>query len=166
MPTTSRPISYGLVVGAIAFAVVAGFYALFDLIGGRGTFYTVDHLGRALLGGLGPTTGLDGTGAVESVIVLFYNAVHLVAALVIGVVVTALVEHAHRRPDRAPTILLVIIAGFVVTIGFMGVATIGVRTVLPWWSIIGANALAVAFAGWFLMRRYPTAFSRLTDPKR
>lgn len=165
MSESARPVRYGLVVGLIAFVVVAAFYALFDLLAGRGTFYTVDHLGRALIGGLGETTGFGGAPAIEVVVVLFYNIVHLVAALTIGVVVTSLVEHAHRRPDRAPSILVLIIAGFVATIGFMGVATIGIRTALPWWSIIVANALAVAAAGWFLMRRYPTAFQRLTDSR-
>jgi len=166
MPESARPVRYGLAVGLIAFVVVAAFYALFDLLAGRGTFYTVDHLGRALIGGLGATTGFGGTPAIEFAVVAFYNVVHLVAALTIGVIVTALVEHAHRRPDRAPSILVVIIAGFVVTIGFMGAATMGVRAALPWWSIIAANALAVACAGWYLLQRYPAAFRRFTNPAR
>ncbi|MDH5235623.1 MAG: hypothetical protein OEW77_11750 [Gemmatimonadota bacterium] len=162
MPTSSRPLTYGLVLGAIAYVAVALLYTVFDALTGRGFLFTVNQLGLAFISGLGETAGLETARAINVAAVAIYNLIHLVAALTIGVVVTRLVEEAHRRPDRAPTILLAIIAGFVLTIGFIGAATIEVRAALPWWTIIAANTVAVAGGGVFLLRRYPTVFRRLT----
>lgn len=166
MEVRSRSIRYGLVVGAIAYVAVAAFYAAFDLLASRGALYTVNQLGLALFRGLRDTAGLGLPTPVDITAVALYNLFHLVASLTIGIVVTSLVEHAHRRPDRAAVTLLTLIAGFVATIGVVGAMTTPLRPVLPWWSIILANACAVVPAGVYLMRRYPTAFRRLTDPAR
>ena len=164
MDSSSRTIRYGAAVGVIAYGAVAVFYALFDLLASRGVLHTVNQLGRAFFRGHRETASLGIPTAIDWSAIALYNALHFAVSMAIGITVATLVEHAHRRPDRAPVTLLTLIAGFVFTIGIIGAATASMRPVLPWWSLIVANSVAVVLAGWFLMRRYPTVFRRLTDP--
>ena len=48
MATMRRTIRDGLIVGLIAYASVAAFYAVFDLLAARGALYTVDLLGKSV----------------------------------------------------------------------------------------------------------------------
>jgi hypothetical protein len=58
-------------------------------------------------------------------------------------------------------ILAVLVAGFVVTVLAVGTLTASIRPLLPWWSIVAANAAAVALAGGYLLRRRPGVAHRL-----
>lgn len=164
MAAPSRPVREGLVVGTIAYAAVAVFYALFDLLAARGPLYTVNQLGRAVFRGARDPASLGLPLPIDASAIVLYTVLHLAVSLAIGLLVVALVAHSRERPARAPMILVVIIAGFVVTIGAVGFATIPLRAVLPWWSIIVANAVAVMLGARYVMRRYPRAFHDLTDP--
>lgn len=62
---------------------------------------------------------------------------------------------------NAQRVFLVIVAGFVVTILAVGRLTGAMRPVLPWWSIVIANALATVFARWYLVRQRPGLYRRL-----
>ncbi len=83
-------------------------------------------------------------------------------SLVIGLIVTGLVEQAEQRPSLAPMVLFTIVAGFVVTIVAVGLLTSPIRPLLPWWSIVVANALAVLLAGGYLLRSRPGTWRRLS----
>lgn len=63
---------------------------------------------------------------------------------------------------RSPMVLFTIVAGFVVTIVAVGLLTSPIRPLLPWWSIVVANALAVLLAGGYLLRSRPGTWSRLS----
>lgn len=164
MTAPNRPIYDGLVVGLIAYAAVAVLYGVFDLLAARGALYTVNQLGLALVRGVRDTGQVGMPIPLDYAAIALYNALHLFASLAIGFVVTGLVAHSLERPARAPTILVVLIAGFVGTVALIGVVTIPMRPVLPWWSIILANTLAVMVAARYVIRRFPSAFSRLTVP--
>ena len=56
---------------------------------------------------------------------------------------------------------LVIVAGYVITVIAVGVLTMPMRDVLPWWSIVVANAAAAIPAGAYLVARYPGLWRRL-----
>jgi hypothetical protein len=159
----TRQVRDGLVVGLIAYASVALFYAAFDLLASRGALFTVNVLGRAMFRGLRDPSLLGMPMAIDAVAVALYNGAHLVISLGIGMVVTIFVDHAEREPMSAQVMLLWILAGFVVTIGVVGVLTIPIRAVLPWWSIIVANALAVCLAGLYLSGQHPEFLSRATE---
>ena len=58
--------------------------------------------------------------------------------------------------------MLTIVAGFVVTIISVGLLTNPIRPLLPWWSIVAANVLAVLLVGAYLLRKRPGIASRLT----
>lgn len=157
-----RPIRDGLVVGLIAYASVALFYSAFDALAARGTLYTVDLLGRALFKGLRDPAILMFSIDRDVTAILLYNAFHLALSLGIGVVVTSLVVHAERHPSQALLVLLMIVGGGVLTVFAVAYLTEAVRAVLPWWSIVVANALAALLAGFYLVRQHPAVWHRLS----
>lgn len=81
-------------------------------------------------------------------------------SLTIGLMVTRLVVQAERQPSQAFPVLLVIVAGFVVTIFGVGFLTGPMGPVLPWWSIVVANTLAVLVAASYLLHRHPGLWRR------
>ena len=161
MSSTGRTIREGIVVGFIGYAAVAVFYTIFDLLAARNTFYTVNLLGRAVFRGLRDPDVLMFPVARDTTAIIWYNALHLVIALIIGLVVTTLIGNAEQHPSRRLGVLLVIVAGFVVTIIGVGMLTATMRPVLPWWSIVVANTLAVILAGTYLMQKRPGLERRL-----
>ncbi len=155
MTSAPRTLREGIVVGSIAYAAVAAFYALFDILAARGAFFTLNLLGKAVFRGLRDPAVLMLPVPPDLGAMARYNALHLVVSLAIGLVVTGLVSQAERRPSQAPFAGLTIVTGFVVTILGVGLLTASIRPLLPWWSIVVANALAVLLAGWYLIRKHP-----------
>ena len=162
MITARGTVRDGLVVGLIGYASVALFYSGFDVLAARDTLYTVDLLGKAVFRGLRDPGVLLFPLPLDGTAIFLYNAFHLVMAVVIGLVVTALASDAERHPGRARLVMFTLIAGFVVTIAIVGLLTAPMRPVLPWWSIVVANALAVVVAGLYLVRQRPLLWHRLT----
>ena len=91
---------------------------------------------------------------------------HLSISLVIGLTVAWLVGYAERHPQRARLVTAVIIGGFFVTIIAVGMLTAPFREMLPWWSIVLANGMAVLFAGAYLVRCRPGVCGHLFFPMR
>ncbi len=166
MDQERRALREGFVVGIIGFASVAVLYGALDLIAGRGLLYTVDLLGKSLFLGLRDPAVLLLPMEPEMMPIFWYNCVHLVASILIGVIVVGLVDRAHSQPALAPIALLTIVAGFVVTIGAVGMLTGAIRPVLPWWSIVVSNSLAVIAAGTYLLWRWPETWRSLSPFSR
>ena len=148
-------------MGFIAYASVAVFYGAFDVLATRGFLFTVDLLGKAVFRGQRDPAILQFPVRPDLMAVFWYNGLHLVTSLAIGLIVVSLVEQAERRPSQARLVLFVIVAGFVVTILGVGLLTTPFRPLLPWWSIVVANALAVLVAGSYLLRKRPGLWRRL-----
>lgn len=161
MATTGRTVRDGVVAGLIGYASVAAFYSAFDLLAARGSFYTVNLLGKAVFRGLRDPGVLQYPVQPDVPAILLYNGLHLAIALAVGLIVVRLVGQAERHPSQAPVILLAIAAGFIVTVFAVGVLTEPMRAVLPWWSIVVANGLATVFAGAYLLRTRPGTWRRL-----
>jgi len=162
MALSSRTIQQGLVVGLIGYASVAALYAAFDFVAARGALYTVDLLGKSVFEGLRDPSVLGLPMQLDVTAIVWYSALHLLISLVIGLIVTGLVEQAEQRPSLAPMVLSTILAGFVVTIVAVGLLTASIRPLLPWWSIVVANALAVLLAGGYLLHKRPDTWRRLS----
>jgi hypothetical protein len=150
-----------VVVGFIAYVSVAVFYSLFDFLAARGMLYTVNVLGRAVFRGLRDPAVLQLPVRLDLPAILLYNGLHLFLSLLIGLVVMRFVGQAERRPSRAGWMLLLIVAGFVVTILAVGWLSTPIRPVLPWWSIVVANSVAVLMAAIYIMKRRPGVVGRL-----
>lgn len=161
MTPATRTLREGVVVGFIAYVAVAGFYALFDLLAARGSLYTLDLLGKAVFRGLRDPAVLQLPLEPDRGAMLLYNSLHLVISLVIGLIVTWLAAQAERRPEHAQLAGIMIVTGFFITILAVGLLTAPIRPLLPWWSMVVANALAVLLAGWYLIKRHPAVWRRL-----
>ena len=166
MSSDNKTVRDGLVMGLIASVTVAVFYAVFDFLAARGIFYTVDLLGKALFQGLRDPSILMLPVQPDKGVIVRYSVVHLAIAIAIGVTVSALVSYAQTHAAHARWILGIIIGGFFVTIFAVGFLTGPLRELLPWWSIVTANALSVLFAGLYLIRRRRGVVGRLLYPMR
>ncbi len=151
----------GVVVGLIAYASVAVFYSAFDFLAARGTLFTVDLLGKAVFRGLRDPSVLQSPIQPDLLAVFWYNGLHLILSLAIGLIVIRLIAQAERHPTQASLVLFTIVAGFVVTVVGVGWLTSAMRPVLPWWSIVVANGLATLVAGAYLLRTRPGLWGRL-----
>ena len=160
-PDNTRSVREGLVVGAIAYAAVALFYAMFDALAARGGLFTVNLLGLALFRGQRDPAILQLPIGLDWAALLGYNAVHLAISLAIGVTVVGLASHAERHPARASAVTAIIVAGFAVTVVAVGLLTTAIRPLLPWWSIVVANSFAVLVAGRYLLRKHPELWGKL-----
>lgn len=145
----------GLLVGLIAYAAVALFYSAFDVLAARGSLFTVDMLGKAVFRGLRDPSVLQFPSVQDRAGMFWYNGLHLVLSLAIGLTVASLVGYGERHRGRIPLVLLAIVAGGVVTVLGIGALTQAMRPVLPWWSVAAANALASLAAGAYLLRKHP-----------
>jgi len=161
MAKTIRTIKEGLIVGSIGYGSVALLYATFDFFATRGSLYTVDLLGKALFMGLRDPAILSLPIELDMTVIFWYNVLHLITSLIIGLVVISLVGLSERKQSLVPLVLFVIIAGFIITIAGIGFLTAHFRILLPWWSIVFANALAVILAGAYIIKRYPNVWKRL-----
>lgn len=150
-------------LGLIAYVAVAGFYALFDFLAARGLFYTLNLLGLTVFRGARDPSLLQFPISYDVTAMALYNGVHLAASLVIGLIVAGLAFLPEQRPRLARPAAAVIAAGFVVTILAVGFLSRPIRPLLPWWSIVVANALAVLLAGWYLLRKHPGLWHRLVS---
>lgn len=152
---TERPIERdGLRAGLIAAVAVAIFYAGFDQLAARGPLYTVNLLGLALFRGARDPAILQLPIAIDGKAILTYTVLHLALSVVIGLIVTRFLGVAMREPARAPMVWLLLVAGGVATTLAVGYLTAPLRLLLPWWSIVVANAMAVAVVGADLLRRH------------
>ncbi len=151
----------GLQVGLVAYASVAIFYAAFDFLAARGPLFTVNLLGLVVFEGGRDPSILQRPIPIEVGIVFWYNALHLAMSLAIGLIVVRLLAQAEAHPSQAKVMLFTIVAGFVVTILADASAPGPMRPLLPWWSIVLANAVAVWVAGSYLLRQHPGIGKRL-----
>ena len=156
-----RTLRDGIVVGLIGYASVALFYSAFDMLASRGMFYTVNLLGKALFRGLRDPAVLMFPMQLDASAAFLYNAVHLAAALIIGVVVTALVAMAEQQPSRRTVVRVILVLGFFVTVAVVATLTTPIRPLLPMWSVIASNAFAAVIAGAYLLSRRPGLWGKL-----
>ncbi len=159
---SNRTLRDGIVVGLIGYFAVAVLYAVFDLIAARGMLHTVDMLGKAVFRDLRDPGVLQMPMELDVAAIIWYSGLHLVLSLAIGMIVTSLIAYSEQHPEKSTLVLLILIAGFVVTVAAVGMLTSGFRELLPWWSIVVANILAVICAGAYLVRQRPGTWQRLS----
>ena len=97
MTTARRTVRDGIVVGLIGYVSVAAWYSVFDLLAARRTLYTVNLLGEAVFRGLRDPGVLQYPIHLDMPAIFLYNALHLVIALAVGLIVTRLVAQAGIR---------------------------------------------------------------------
>src|SRR3989441_4362019 len=148
----------GVVNGLIGAAVVAAWFFVLDVAGGT-PFRTPAALGSALLlGAAGP-----GEIVVTFGLVAVYTVVHVAAFVVAGIGFIALAEQVERVPAMALLVLLTAILLEGLVLATIGVGAQWVLGTVGWWSVAGANALAVLAMGWQVWRTHPMLQRRLLE---
>jgi hypothetical protein len=161
MAAERRTIRDGLAVGLIGYAAVALFYTVFDLLAARDALHTVNVLGRAVFRGLRDPSVLQFSVELDRGAIFAYNALHLTLALAIGFIVAALVALAEQNESYRGLVRFMTAAGYAVTVAMVGLLTAPMRDLLPWWSILLANALAAVLAGVYLFAKHPGLLRRM-----
>ena len=152
----------GIVLGLIGYFSVVILYALFDFLAARGFLFTVDLLGRSVFRGLEDPSVLALPGrAPDLMAVSLFTALHLFLSLLIGFIVSILIEMSEEDPRKARLILFVLVSGFFVTILGVGMLSEQIRMLLPWWTILLANILAVVISSIYLTKKHPGIWDRL-----
>ena len=147
-----------LLAGLLGYATVAIVVAVIDLALGRPLFFTPAALGRVMVADPGPP------GSIEVAPVLAYNAMHLLAFLTIGLLVTAVARFVEFHPAFWFVAYFLVVSAF-----FASEMTFTVldadEQVLSWWAILVATAAAAFAMGIFINRRHPRLWQRIESAK-
>ena len=162
MQQKSLVIREGLIVGIIGSVAAAAFYGIFDLLAARGAFFTVNMLGKFVFDGVRDPAVLQLPMQPAWGVIAMYSVLHIVVSLVVGIIVVGLIVQSRHRPSQIRLIMVAIVAGFVVTIAAVGMFTSAARAVLPWWSVVLANSIAVIAAAMYIREKHPEAWNRLS----
>ena len=161
MAPTEDTVREGLIVGFVAYVVVAVFYIGFDVLAARGTFFTLDLLGQVVFQGLRDPATLQLPMDTDVSAMVAYNSVHLALSLAVGVFVASLVARVEERPSRGYSVLVILLGGYLITIVGVGMFVRGVAPLLPFWTIVLVNTLAAVAGGLYLARAHPTLAQRV-----
>lgn len=146
----------GLATGLVGAGAVALWFLVVDILTGL-PFQTPAALGSALF------LGASGAAEVQYNVALIgaYTVVHVLAFWLVG----ALFAWVARRLERAPSLWLMALLGFIIVEGlFLGATTLlasWVLGALTWWAVGMGNLVAVSAMGWFLWARHPQLRERL-----
>ncbi|HEU5049977.1 MAG TPA: hypothetical protein VFU00_06605 [Gemmatimonadales bacterium] len=147
MAESHSSIREGVTAGAIGAAVIAIWYFIFDVLGGR-PLYTPNAIADRLFGA--ESGGAGGIGII-SVVTIVHFAVFMVA----GTALTAMVHLASRHLEWRMGVLLafVIGAGFFAGLGYAA----GLRdgAAVPHWKVLGGAVLSIASIVIYLWRTHP-----------
>jgi len=140
----------GVLAGLIGALVVAIWFLLFDVVRGQ-PFFTPGSLGSALFLGIRDISQVQ----VGVATVLGYSAVHLAAFAVTGIVASAFVVEAEKRPPLILAAVLLFVAFEAFFMGFLALIAEFLLGALAWWTIAVGNLLATVAMGYFLWLRHP-----------
>ena len=141
----------GVLAGVIGAAAVAAWFFVTDMLQGR-PLSTPSVLGQVILfrvtqpvvspAQIGPTVA--------------YTLLHVGAFVLFGIALTQLVHLAMGSP-LARFGLMIMGVVFELFFFFVTLALFeGTSYLFPWWSVLGANTIALAGMGYYLLRRHPT----------
>jgi hypothetical protein len=145
-----RLLARGIVNGLIGAAVVAAWFFILDLAGGR-PFHTPAALGSALFFGAQSEAEMRTSVGV----IAGYTAVHIALFAAAGVLLVAIADYLERVPSRVLLVVLFIIVLEAVVLATAALAAAWVLGSLGLWTIVAANLLAAIAMGWHVWRTHP-----------
>ncbi|MFQ5537143.1 MAG: hypothetical protein ACE5GJ_06790 [Gemmatimonadota bacterium] len=155
MSRRASSLQEGLIVGLIGYAVVAVFYAVFDILAGKSAVFTLNLLGQMLFRGVRDPAVLQLPMAPDLWAMVGYNFVHLFVSLAVGIFVAWLVANVEERPHLGRPVLAVLIAGYVITVLVVAVFARDASQLMPLWTILVVNTLAALGGGAYLWKAHP-----------
>jgi hypothetical protein len=150
-PIRERLLLEGLAAGVLGYLVVAGFYAVLNLLAGRPLFHTASLLGEAVFYGLRDAAAATG----ELGPALAYNGAHMLVFALLGLAAARIVLAADLHPRLYYGVFVSILAFLVGASAAIAALSAPVAAALPWWTVVVANLLAVAAMGSYLWRLHP-----------
>lgn len=150
LATDNIVIREGVIAGLIGAVTVAGWFFLFDLLRGQ-PFFTPGALGSALFLGARDVAAIS----VSAGTVSGYSVFHVVAFVVTGMLATAFVIEAERRPPFILAAILLFVTFEAFFMGFLAMVAEFLLGPLAWWTIAVGNLLATVTMGYYLWVRHP-----------
>jgi len=141
----------GLFAGMIGAVIVALWFLVLDLAHGR-PLWTPALLGNVLLHG----ASAAGQISVDTLNVAAYTAVHFLAFIAVGIVLSWLMSLFERFPIMFFVLLVMFLS---LQVGFLGLDTLlraELMQKLRPWTVVVANVLAAIGMGYYLWRRHPS----------
>lgn len=161
MARSESPVREGVVVGLIGFAVVAVFYTLFDLLAGQGFGFTLNLLGEVVFRGVRDPAVLQLPMPLDVGAMVAYNFLHLFISVGVGLFVAWLVDRVEEKPSLGTSVLVILLAGYVVTVAAVAVFARDVAPLLPLWTVVTVNTLAALGGVIYLWTAHPDLWGRL-----
>lgn len=153
-----RVVREGVVAGLIGAVVVALWFLIFDLMGGR-PFFTPAALGSALFLG---ASGLDAV-SITFVTVAGYTIVHVSAFVVTGFIVSAIAVEAEEAPALVIGAVMLFVAFEAFFMGLLAMVAEFLLGALAWWTIAVGNVLAAVTMGWYIWMKHPKLRAALAE---
>lgn len=159
-----RLLADGLIAGFVGYALVVGFFLIWNVAAGRPAFHTAALMGSALFGGLRDPAQL----VIEPGMVIAFNGVHLLALLAFGFFAAWLVYETELHPEFWYLAFFLFLVGAVG--GYAAVLAVSLVTgslLSPWLMVAASLVAALGMAGYLaashraLMRLIRTAPDRL-----
>ena len=145
----------GLLAGLAGAAAVALWFFVHDLLAGE-PLRTPALLGAALFGGIRQPSA----AGVHAALVLKYTVVHVVVFALFGWLVAGLLALSDREKRIRLAVFMLFCCWQVVTlVGLVGFAA-WLHEPLPWWSVLGANLVAMGAMLAVYGRRHSLVFWR------
>jgi hypothetical protein len=140
----------GLVTGLLGAAVVAVWYALWDVATGR-PLHTFNVLGRIFLqGDVNPGVRALDPGAVAGFIVL-----HFAVFLLAGMGLALLAHLASRNPALRMGVWIGLVVAFCFLTGLTFMLNVSTGNRLPLFEVFVGGVLGIASMAWILWRHHP-----------
>jgi len=137
----------GAIAGALAYVVVAAFFALLNLVFGRSPFDTAFLIGEALgAGAPGPNPDIG--------IILAGNGLHLLISLGVGIAAAFLMLELEHHHGLWYAVLLAFLGGFFVSIVVAGTLAVELADIVTWPQIAVANSLGAFVIGAYLWKMH------------
>jgi len=146
----------GIVAGLIGAGVVALWFFVLDLVGGR-MLFTPAALGSAMLYGVSAADGV----IISAGTVLGYSLYHIAAFTLLGIIASALLTQAEKFPPLLFGLFLLFVVFETFVIFLAALLGSWLMQELAWWAIVVGNLLAAAAMGLYLRSRHPELGAKL-----
>ena len=154
----NRTLHEGVIAGLIGAATVAIWFFVIDVVSGR-PFGTPSMLGRSVASFFG-----GGEGGSTATYVVGYTVFHVVAFVLMGLVVAAIVNGAEREPSLLIGFLILFVA---FEVGWYGWTALLARSEnfgqLAWYQVMVANLVAATAMGVYMWRAHPALLGRFAN---
>ena len=153
-----RTLREGVTAGVLGATAVAIWFLILDAAAGR-PFYTPQMLGSSMA----TFFGAPGTGNAIP-LVLGYTLVHFAAFIIVGLIVSAIVNGAESEPSLLIGFAILFVAFEVAWYGWSAILSRSDRFGnLAWYAVLVGNLVAAGSMGLYLWRAHPTLARRFNS---